>query len=256
MRDRESLLAAHRHRQVVFDGACNARDLGGLPTVDGRVTRTGVVYRSDTLAYLSDPDLARLAALGVRAVVDLRATDEQQRAPDRLPNGAIALHHAGFIPNGNAEMISAVNAGRLSEQQAHTAMLGQYRRLALEHLDRFREYLDVLLGSDGTPLIFHCASGKDRTGLAAAITLLAVGVPQPLVIEDYVLSNYQRRKVDLFHAAASTAAVEQIMSADARYLEAAIAAMCEGFGSIDAYLSDGLGLNASTRAVLRDLLVA
>ncbi len=255
MHERAGLLATHQHRKVAFVGACNVRDLGGLPTTDGRITRRGVVYRSDTLAFLSDADLVRLEALAVRAVVDLRTEEEQLRAPDRMPTTAdITVHHAGFMPNGNAKMLVAINEGRMTAEQAHAAMLCQYRSLALDHLDRYREYLAVLL-AERTPLIFHCASGKDRTGVAAAITLLAVGVPYAVVIEDYVVSNYQRRKVDLFGSRAPAATVDKVMAADASYIEAAIAAMSERFGSIDGYLTDGVGLNVKARATLRRLMV-
>lgn len=256
MHDKDRLLAAHHRRCVVFDGACNVRDLGGLPTADGRSTRFGVIYRADTLAYLTDLDLERFNSLQVRSVVDLRSDHERQRAPDRLPESPIlTVHTPGFIPNGNDAMIAAINAGTVTAQEAFDRMLGQYRNLTLDHLDEYRRYLAVLLESDRTPLIFHCASGKDRTGIAAAITLLAVGVPLAQVIEDYVLSTYQRRPVDLFVNEVSAAVVEQVMAADARYLEAALSAMHEQFGSIAGYLADGLGLDAAARARLCTLLV-
>lgn len=245
-----ALLEAHRHRQVALDGARNVRDLGGLPAAGGRQTRRGVVYRADTLAHLSDADVARLATLGLRTVVDLRTAQERARAPDRLPAASIALHTPGFLPRGNLEMIAAVNSGAFTAADALAAMRAQYRLLALEHLDVYREVLDRLCDDDGTPLLFHCASGKDRTGVTAAIVLLAIGVPPDLVREDYVLSNFQRRPVDLFTAGAQAPAVEQIMAADPSYLEAALAATVETYGSFDAYLAQGLGYDDRRRAAL------
>lgn len=245
-----TLLDAHRHRHVALEGARNVRDLGGLPASGGRRTRPGVVFRGDTLAHLSAADLARLATLELRTVVDLRTASERERAPDRLPAPTIDLRTPGFLPRGNPEMIAAVNAGALTAADAVAAMQAQYRLLALEHLDVYREVLDRLCEDDGTPLLFHCASGKDRTGVTAAIVLLAVGVAPDLVREDYLISNFQRRPVDLFTDGAQAAAVEQIMAADPRYLDAALAAAAESYGSFDAYLARGLGYDDRRRSAL------
>lgn len=257
MLDQETLLSAHDHRHLKFEGACNVRDLGGLPTEDGRVTRHGVVYRSDALAHLSAIDLERLSRLELRAVVDLRTAAECARAPDRLPPAAaFKLHNPGFLPKGSVEMFASINAGALDAETAVAAMLGQYRNLTLEHLAEYRAVVMALLTPDHTPLLFHCASGKDRTGIAAAILLLAVGVPRAWVVQDYVISNYQRRKVDLFVDDAPSPAVEQVMAADPRYIEAAMTAMSEAFGSIDAYLQQGLGIDRTARRQLETLLLA
>lgn len=256
MLDKETLLNAHDHRHLKFEGACNVRDLGGLPTAHGRMTRHGVLYRSDTLAHLSAADLERLSQLELRTVVDLRTAEECARAPDRLPLGAtLTLHNPGFLPKGNEEMFASINAGALDAQAAVAAMLVQYRSLTLEHLAEYRVFVSALLAPSRTPLLFHCASGKDRTGIAAAIVLLAVGVQRPWVVQDYVISNYQRRTVDLFVRAGPSPAVEQVMAADPRYIEVAMTAMTEAFGSIDAYLEQGLGIDSAARRHLEKLLV-
>ena len=253
----DQLLAAHAHRHVVFDGARNFRDLGGLATRDGGITRHGVIYRSDSWSELSARDLARVEALNVRTVVDFRTEDERARAPDRLPEAAaLAVHARGFYPRGNYEMIAGINAGVLDSPTAHANMLDQYRRLALDHCAIYRELIEILLTPQTTPLVFHCASGKDRTGVAAAVVLLAVGVAPSLVLEDYVISNYQRRAVSLFGAAPQNPAVEQVMSAVREYLEHALQAMQQAYGSVDGYLTDAIGLDRATQARLKTLLVA
>jgi protein-tyrosine phosphatase len=256
MFDRDTLLAAHDHRHVRLDGALNVRDLGGLATFDGKLTRHGVLFRADTLAHLTAADQVRLGALGLTTVVDLRTDEERVRAPDRLPEGPAPVVQAlGFLPRGNVEMFSAINAGRLDAEDAVQAMMAQYRNLALEHHDRYQAFVETLLGPGSRPLLFHCASGKDRTGIAAAIVLLALDVPRATVLEDYAISNFQRRPIDLFTAGASAPAVEQVMAANPRYLEAAFKAMEEASGSIQAYLAE-LGLDSEARRHLRALLVA
>jgi protein-tyrosine phosphatase len=252
----QALLEAHAHRRVPLEGAINTRDLGGLPTGDGARTRRGVAYRSDSLASLTREDLARVEALRLRSLIDLRTADERARRPNRLPrSAAISRHAVGFMPRGHIELIGAINARRLTAADTRRAMHEQYRRLALEHTSEFRAVIDALLTPVRTPLVFHCASGKDRTGLAAAIVLLAVGVDRAQVIEDYTLSNYQRPSVDFFSETADPDAVEQVMAADPSYLEAALDAMADTCGSIEGYLAERLGVESATRARLREVLV-
>jgi protein-tyrosine phosphatase len=169
--------------------------------------------------------------------------------------GAPAVQALGFLPRGNIEMFAAINAGQLDAEEAVQAMMDQYRNLTLDHHDRYQAFIETLLGPGSRPLLFHCASGKDRTGIAAAIVLLALDVPRATVLEDYAISNFQRRPIDLFTAGASAPAVEQVLAAHPRYLEAALTAMEETSGSIPAYLAE-LGLNSEARRHLRALLVA
>lgn len=249
-----ALLARHRHRRIELDGSCNCRDLGGLRTIGGGSTRRGVLYRSDALATLSDGDRARLQALGIRSVYDLRTEPERERAPNRV-DAHVLQHARGFIPRGNPEMFEAINAGRLSPAAARATMLEQYARLALDHTEHFAWIYRRLLTADGAPAIVHCASGKDRTGIGVAMLLLIVGVAREEVFEDYAISHYQRRPVDMFAQHALRDAVDEIMSAHVDYLAAGLDAIEREFGSFDAFVERRLGLSAGERDALTALLV-
>ncbi|MBI2801601.1 MAG: tyrosine-protein phosphatase [Gammaproteobacteria bacterium] len=253
--DQATLLNAHAHRHVHLEGARNVRDLGGLPVSGGGRTRTGVIYRADTLASLTDAGVASLHSLGLKTVIDLRTADERARAPDRLPATRLTVHSLGFMPSGNGELLAGINNGTYDPARARTSMLRQYRNLALDHLAELRQLFAILLDGDQLPVLFHCASGKDRTGIAAALTLLAVEVPPDLIVEDYTVSNYQRRAVDLFGPGAASAVIEPVMAADPDYLRSAFAAMQERYGSMDAYLLHGLELDGAARDRLKTLLV-
>lgn len=249
-----ALLARHLHRKIELEGCCNCRDLGGLRTAGGGRTRHGQVFRSDALATLTDADRTRLAALGIRAIYDFRTDAERARAPNRL-DSAVIQHPRGFIPRGNPEMFAAVNAGRLSAAAARATMHEQYERLALDHTEHYAWVYRQLLADGGAPAILHCASGKDRTGVGIALLLLAVGVAPEDVLEDYTLSHYQRRPVDMFAAHAMREAVDEIMSAYEEYLANGLAAIEREFGSIDGYVERGLGLTHAERDALVALLV-
>ena len=250
-----ALLARHQHRKIELEGCCNCRDLGGLRTAGGGRTRHGRVFRSDALATLTDADRARLAALGVRAVYDFRSDEERMRAPNLL-HAEVVQHPRGFIPQGNREMFEAINAGRLSPAAARSTMREQYERLVLDHTEHHAWVYRRLLGDDGAPAVIHCASGKDRTGIGVALLLLAVGVAPDDVLEDYTLSHYQRRPIDLFVGDAKSEAIDEIMSAREEYLAAALGAVEREFGGVDPFIERGLGLSRAERDALTALLVA
>lgn len=251
--DGAALLERHRHRKIELEGSCNCRDLGGLRTVGGGRTHPGRVFRSDALATLTDADRARLAALGIRAVYDLRTEEERARAPDRL-DAHTSQHRLGFIPRGNREMFEAINAGRMTPAEARATMREQYERLALDHTDSLGAFYRGLLAGAGAPALVHCASGKDRTGVGVALLLLAVGVGRDEVFEDYLLSHYQRRPIDLFIGEAVLEVVDQVMAAREEYLAAALAAIDREYGAFDAFVARGLGLDTASRDALTAFL--
>ena len=172
-----------RERLVPLAGAYNFRDLGGYPTVDGRHTRWGQLFRSDTLHELTDGDVAVLRSLGLATVVDLRTTRELVRTGrGPLEPEAIAYRH-----------LSVVRDAEGAEAMAAPAPSGD------DLSERYLWYLDVgrqalvdalgLLGDAGNyPLVFHCAAGKDRTGVLAALVLDILGVDRQTIVDDYLIT--------------------------------------------------------------------
>lgn len=160
-------------RHIPFERLHNFRDLGGYPTADGGTVRWETLYRSDSLAKLADAgptDLERFRSLGVATVIDLRYPWEIA-AKGRLPETEDVSWHNLSVEH------------RPYDQEAIDPALDPWRYLA----DRFAEVaedgavelrtaLEVIAAADG-PLVFHCASGKDRTGLLAALVLALLGVP-------------------------------------------------------------------------------
>lgn len=242
-------------RNITFEGTRNFRDLGGITTGSG-ITRFGVVYRSERLSNLTAADAAAFRALGITTIIDMRSNDERDRAPNRLPNGLPARQIArAFLPRHTHGMIDAINSGRCDAAQAHAMMLRQYEALALDHTADYRQILADLLIPDSVPAVFHCTSGKDRTGMVAAIILLALGASVEAVIEDYTLTQDRIEKVDFFNAGADPGAIEIVMAAKPDYLEAALTAMQNRYGSTERYLTEGIGLTAEQRKRLAALLL-
>jgi protein-tyrosine phosphatase len=134
-------------------------------------------------------------------------------------------------------------------------MCDQYRRFVTEHNAEFANALRYILDEGNLPLLLHCTSGKDRTGFAIAVVLMAIGTPRAIIIEDYVLTNECRRdNSHLFGTATPAPVVDLLMAAQAKYLEAAFDQIDESYGSVDAYLERALGLDEQKRTRLVEIL--
>ncbi|GAD58596.1 tyrosine-protein phosphatase [Brevundimonas sp. BAL450] len=252
-----------------FDAVENFRDYGDYATAAGRRVRGGVLFRSGHHARASDADVARLDALGVATVVDLRRASERRAQPSKRPAGFSGqVIEWEQVDDGEAPHITFLKTSPLTEDAGRAFMMRTYRRLPFEdaHLDLFRRYFHALGDSDG-PVLIHCAAGKDRTGLLAALTHHLLGVGHDEMMEDYLLTNHA---VDLEGRApavakqletwtgrpASHAAVVAFLGVEPDYLDAAIEAMVQTHGSIDGYLEQALGLDAALRDRIGERLSA
>ncbi len=172
-----------RHERIVpLVGASNFRDLGGYPTVDGGVTRWGTLFRSDALHELTEPDIEVLRDLGLKTIVDLRMGAEVRKSGRGLLGFEPATyHHLSVIDEdgGESRGVPAPTDEDLSNRYMWYLDIGR------EPLARA---LSVLGDTANYPLVFHCAAGKDRTGVLAALVLDIVGVERVVIVEDYVLT--------------------------------------------------------------------
>ena len=246
--------------RIAFDGAINFRDFGGAGTRDGRRVARGRLYRSDALWQFTDADLERFAALGIRTVCDFRADHERERWPNRLPAVAPPRNLGlGFTPQGTQAAWAAVNSGQMDAQGVRAYMREHYRAIATVHREFYAQMFRAMLEPDALPFLVHCASGKDRTGFAAAIILTSLDVPREAVVADYVISDRALHRRDLwhlFHRDVDPGAYQAVGAAAPEYLAGSFEAIDIQWGGADGYLRDALGLTDADRARLRDLLLA
>jgi protein-tyrosine phosphatase len=171
---------------LAWDGCLNVRDLGGLPTEDGRRTRLGAVVRSDNVRRLTEEGWRALAEHGVQRIVDLRFPEEL--AEDQPRDVDIDVVHVSVLGEG-------FDPAYVKELDAHLAQVDDvadhYAWSYVDFLERYRErFGDVfaaIADADGT-VVVHCVAGKDRTGLVAAILLRLAGVDHATIGADYALT--------------------------------------------------------------------
>jgi protein-tyrosine phosphatase len=167
----------------------NCRELGGMPLAGGKTFRTGLFLRSGSPEWLSQEQYNKVKGYGVKTVIDLRATDELkgtgnpfEKDPD-IKFYSIPLLNSD--PNGPEDK---------TIEYIRTHTLGDYYVIIGEEMgERLAEIMRVLLNNDGL-LLFHCAHGKDRTGVAAMLILLALGVSEEIAKADYLQSNVSRKQ--------------------------------------------------------------
>lgn len=251
-------------QRLPLEGAVNFRDLGGYPTLDGRRLQPGRVFRSDHLSRLTPGDHALLSRMRFKLVCDFRSVREERDAPDRLPtDGSIRRLHlpvevAGFDPATAYERVKAGDTQWLSMD----FFIDLYRRYLDEFAPVWGEVLRLAADPVHHPLVFHCTGGKDRTGICAALLLLALGVSEETIHHDHDLSNACNtpRLAPLYASFAALGVgperIAPFLQATAEPLAAMLQHLGQAHGSVDGYLQRRAGLTESTLRALRANLLA
>jgi protein tyrosine/serine phosphatase len=172
-----------------LDGAVNARDVGGLPTVDGHLTQPGVLLRADNLQDLSDRDVETLLGHGVGTVVDLRtAAEVELTGPGPLRRTDVRHVHLDLIPHG-LEGESPLARAIPDESAGPHAVDHFYFDYVHDAPEEIGTALRTIADPNSGAVLVHCAAGKDRTGVVVALALSLVGVHREAVVADYARSD-------------------------------------------------------------------
>jgi len=249
----------------------NLRDVGGQRTHGGGRVRTGLLYRSTELSRLEGADEAAFARLGIRSVYDLRTPEERELQPDRIPPGT--EHVVLDVLRDSSEASPSALMELLSDARATADWLGDGG--AVRHFEvRYREFVSLpsarvsygrllsdIAAREHRPALFHCTTGKDRTGWAAATLLMLLGVPDEAVLEDYLRSNDMlmptfRPFLDRFASqGGDPGLIVPLAEVRPSYLASALDEMRRSFGTIEGYFADGLGIDETGQAALREVFV-
>lgn len=249
---------------IRFEAIHNFRDCGGYAAANGRRMRRGRLFRSAHFPHATDTDLAEMQALGLSTIVDLRRPLERDAYPCRRWPGFDAQLIEHDIADGvelPPHLVAFERAGENGEQAA-VAMTQIYREMPFDpmFLGLLRDYFAVLASAEGGVLV-HCAAGKDRTGVAVALTHHMLGVGDADMIANYLATNdsvearfaeaqpmrtflgREGRKV-------TDAAIRYILGVEEPLLREAFAAMKTRHGSLDGYLEHAAGVTAPQRTAI------
>lgn len=240
-------------RLVPLEAGSNFRDIGGYAVKGGRHVRWGRIFRSGGTPLLSGADIARVDGLGLKAMVDLRSSEERVLAPSRI--SGVPYEAVGYS-------MTALGAG--------FDMAKVYRGMPRQFIPQLRLVFQDLLRGEA-PLVYNCSAGQDRTGFATAIVLSALGASTETILADYHLSTALRRpEYELPRISPETAATNPVAAMFARfqqgpqsapqplrtsdgtsYLSFALDEVRREWGSVDNYLQAELGVGPAEIRRLR-----
>jgi len=252
-------------------GVKNFRDMGGYTGKDGRTLAHGRLFRSGHFAEVDTTSALEIAAHNITTVVDFRSKPEKDRmkvtwhAPwqPRYVENPIGGNAAAWI----SDLFERVANAPFPADELHAQFILAFQTIPIANSDGLRKLFDVLIDDDdGGAALFHCTAGKDRTGIAGALIMTALDMPEDAIFADFLLTNQavdlEARSVDVAEQVSakigrevSPEAVYPLIGVEPDFLKAAFVVMAEEFGSIDNYLTNAMGLNAERRAALKARLL-
>lgn len=247
----------------------NLRDMGGYKTANGATVTGGLVYRANQFYNISAGDMLKIEKLNLKNVFDLRTSAEKNTSPDELPAGVnnIWLDVLADVPaSGPANLTALLTEPKqanieLGDGKVEALFKQAYRNcISLPSAKTAYRKLFLSLGDKNQlPALFHCTTGKDRTGWAAAALLTLLGVPRDVVMQDYLRSNeyilpmYDSLIQKFVDEGGSKSIPLAIFGVKEEYLNAAFDELNTKYESIENYFSEALGITAEQQNALRNL---
>ncbi len=228
-------------RLLPMEGGYNFRDLGGLQNKDGKIIKWGKLFRSDDLNNLTNADLNYLSSIPLTTIVDFRSTQEIDMAPDLLPRSVTNDFELSISP-GN--LMDGNNFITYSSDQVDTLMMQLNVLLVADSLSiaQYKKFFELLQEQKDLPLLYHCSAGKDRTGMATALILFALGVDQTIIMNDYLSSNvYLSGKYSQYVDKYPN--LKAFFEVKKEFLKAGIDYVIKEHGSVENYLTQVLNVD-------------
>lgn len=238
----------------------NFRDIGGYETVDGKRVKWGRVYRAANMTRVTESDQRYLANLGIRLICDVRTPFEARRRRDILPPGVRYLNCPVYEKEPVKFWMLLFQRRRLRQ-----VLFNLYITWIIDYAaGAYGEILKHLSNPDNLPAVVHCTAGKDRTGMAIALLLCALGVPEKKVVEDYSLSNL----VAPLYIRSTQSKINKVrwlgfkiehlyplIATPPNVMHNMLAYIHQAYGSIEEYLFKAAGLEKHQLSLLRENLL-
>lgn len=247
-------------RHIELEGQKNFRDLGGYNNIHGKSTRWRILFRSGDLYDLTDADLSIVSNLGLRLVIDFRSEEEINERPDRLPAGVRTKIDTINVEGFNELFVHVLKTGDTSQLTVDN-IANFYTNIYTDNKEQFSLMLSEVMNNENRPVLIHCRSGNDRTGLGTALILSSLQVPDKVIINDYLLSNeylkdsteesleYFRKTIKENTGNTPTEEdmerIKNLLEARREYLESAFENVVDEYGTFENYITYGLEIAES-----------
>ncbi len=259
-------VASERH--VVVDGMRNVRELGGYNTEDQKsFVKPGVIFRSGHLAKVTEGGLKTLEDIGFKYILDFRAANETENLLDKQVSGAsmktipAIIFKDGDESAGNSTFVlrDFLSEPREKRLRSKTMLTSHYKEMPFSN-EAYKDLFKNLL-NDNVPIMFHCAAGKDRTGVAALLILLVLGVPVETAVYDYMLTATGQKEFfaslieknkDLFLNELDYIIFDEVMSVRESNIRYTVEEIFKRYSDIESFAVENLDISYDDIAILRD----
>lgn len=260
-------------RRLALEGAFNFRDLGGLQMDDGRRFRWGWVYRSDDLNGLTTADFTRLNGMGISLVCDLRWQGQRQSAPTNWQGAdpvfmlaPVGEHFKDGVAVPVAELLAPYYDTLRTIDDRKAIFRQSYAYTILNSAANIGAVIRAIASWD-RPSVFHCSSGRDRTGITTAILLRILGAPRSTIVSDFLVSDRYVSEGDSLTATPATSATPSVSEArvqrefdeavalDRRLIDTIFVTIDQHYGGFDAYRRNAMHVSDGDVANLKRRLL-
>ncbi len=244
-------------KYIELNGASNFRDLGGYLTSNGKIVKKGNIFRSDHLSHLTNEDLEKVKALGIKTVCDFRSDEEVEIFPSVFDvDSEPYLLRIPIKTLGNQDLQRLAEKENVTSQELADALQEHYILYVNQHKERYKFFLNTLAYKD-IPIVFHCFAGKDRTGFGALLFLSILGVSKELIIEDYLLTNvfYKGPKINDWQdqkREITSDVIRPLLEARTDYIDAAFNEIEGRHENVEQYVLKELEIGGDTITLIKD----
>ncbi len=245
------------NRSIETENIIGLRDIGGYQAQNGKQLKWGMIYRSGNLSKIKKEDIQVLNELGIKTIVDLRTNEEALDSPPVF-NAEQYFRVPLAIENPKA-LMKDVLSGKLTREEVLEAQKKMNYYMVENSTEQFKHYFEILSNPKNYPILVFCSIGKDRAGLAIAITLAALDVDEEQIHRDYVYSNnFISDYKKIFHtdtlSTSTQEAVTAFFTAQPLIIKSARNFLSEKYGSVDEYLMNTLKLTKRQQDDLKKIM--
>ncbi|MGY9041707.1 MAG: tyrosine-protein phosphatase [Alphaproteobacteria bacterium] len=241
-------------RLLNLEGTSNFRDLGGYEAGNGMRLRKGLIYRSDSLSYLTQSDFQKIQKIGIKTVCDFRSEIEMKDSPSPFSSKTSPrLFHLPIKTLGTQDLKELATKENVTSQELADELQDHYTLYVNQHKNTYSKFINMIANEE-IPIVFHCFAGKDRTGYGALLFLSIIGVKKETIIEDYLLTNkfFKGPRINESWRNDSSELLKPLFEARTNYINAAFNEIYNKYDKVEDFVVKELGIDVKTIDTIKE----